>query len=264
LNRKKLHLVSYLKSDITNKCRDHLHHNIPEAQLYLSKDSLTMSKIANNQKKISQARKARTHLSRVDPKLKIYIEKIGTMNVELDPEETVFESLGTSILYQQLHGKAAAKILGRLKILFGSSESFPSPSQIVEASVEHLMTAGLSQAKSNALKDLAEKSIEGLIPDRVGTHKMTNEDIIEAFCKVRGIGRWTAEMFLMFTLGRLDVLPVHDFGVRLGYMKVYHKRRMPTPKELDRYGERWRPFRTAAAWYMWRALELPEFQKKKS
>lgn len=195
-------------------------------------------------------------LSQVDPQLKEVIEKIGPMTIKLDPLETVFESLGASILYQQLHGKAAAKILERLKILFGSAIDFPRPEQINGVSEDHLMTVGLSRAKAKAIKDLAEKTSANLIPDRARSDEMSDAELIDAFCQVRGIGRWTAEMFLIFTLGRLDVLPVHDFGVRKGFMTVYRQPDMPTPKELEKYGERWYPFRTAAAWYLWRSLEL--------
>ncbi|MCL9684877.1 DNA-3-methyladenine glycosylase family protein [Legionella maioricensis] len=204
---------------------------------------------------ISKTQEAMAFLAEVDPQLKEVIEKIGPMTVQLDPQETVFESLGTSILYQQLHGKAAAKILERLKILFGSEIDFPRPEQIGAVSEEHLMTVGLSRAKAKAIKDLAEKTLLNVIPDRERSHQISDAELIEAFCQVRGIGRWTVEMFLIFTLGRLDVLPIHDFGVRKGFMKVYHQPDMPPPKELEKYGERWHPFRTAAAWYLWRSLD---------
>jgi DNA-3-methyladenine glycosylase II len=205
---------------------------------------------------ISRAQEAMVFLAEVDSQLKEVIEKIGPMTIKLDPLETVFESLGTSILYQQLHGKAAAKILERLKILFGSEIDFPRPEQISAASEDQLMTVGLSRAKAKAIKDLAEKTSAKLIPDRARSDEMNDAELIEAFCQVRGIGRWTAEMFLIFTLGRLDVLPIHDFGIRKGFMRVYRQSNMPTPKELEKYGECWHPFRTAAAWYLWRSLEL--------
>lgn len=212
---------------------------------------------------ISQARKAVIFLSETDPKLQEVIKKVGALSIKLDPLKTVFESLGSSILYQQLHGNAAAKILERLKVLFGSVVDFPKPEQIVAATEDQLMSVGLSRAKAKALKDLADKVSANLIPDRAQANEMDNLQLTEAFTQVKGIGRWTVEMFLIFTLGRRDVLPIHDFGVRNGFMKVYRKRRMPTPKELEKYGERWQPFRTAAAWYLWRALELPEYQTKK-
>ncbi|CEG58782.1 DNA-3-methyladenine glycosylase [Legionella fallonii LLAP-10] len=195
-------------------------------------------------------------LSEIDPPLKKVIDIIGSMKIELDPLETVFEALGSSILYQQLHGKAAAKILERLKLLFGSSSAFPQPAQIIQSSEEELRSVGLSRAKVAALKDLAEKAIARLIPNRAQAETMSDIELITAFSQVRGIGRWTAEMFLIFSLGRLDVLPSHDFGVRKGFMKVYALDDMPTPKELEQYGERWSPFRTAASWYLWRALEI--------
>jgi DNA-3-methyladenine glycosylase II len=146
--------------------------------------------------------------------------------------------------------------LGRMKALFKNPEEFPAPEEIIKATEEKLMSAGLSRAKAKAVKDLAVHVTSGILPLREKAHLMTDIELIEACSKVRGIGRWTSEMFLIFTLGRIDVLPIHDFGVRKGFMKVYNKRRMPTPKELDKYGERWKPYRSVASWYMWRALEI--------
>ncbi len=205
---------------------------------------------------ISRREEAMSFLGEVDPPLKRVIDVIGPMKIELDPLETVFEALGSSILYQQLHGKAAAKILERLKLLFGSIVDFPEPQQIAQVSEEELRSVGLSRAKVIALKDLAEKTMAHLIPNRAQAETMSDIALITAFSQVKGIGRWTAEMFLIFSLGRLDVLPVHDFGVRKGFMKIYNLDYMPTPKELEQYGERWSPFRTAASWYLWRAPEI--------
>lgn len=210
-----------------------------------------------------QARKASNHLANTDTKFKELIALIGPIKIKLDPHRTVFEALGTSILYQQLHGKAAAKILKRLKALHGMPTKFPTPLQIVKTPEEKLMSVGLSRAKAKAIKDLAEKVHAKAIPDRRKATNMNNLELIEAYSQVKGIGRWTAEMFLIFTLGRPDVLPIHDFGVRNGFMKVYHKRRMPTPKELDNFGTRWAPFRTAAAWYLWQATSHPNYKGKK-
>lgn len=207
---------------------------------------------------LEQINEAMNFLSAADLKLKKVIEVVGPVAIELDPLETVFEALGSSILYQQLHGKAAVKILERLKLLFGSSINFPTPEQIIGVSEEELRAVGLSRAKIKALKDLAEKTITQLIPDRVLSERMDDDELISAFSQVRGIGRWTAEMFLIFSLGRLDILPVQDFGVRKGFMKIYGLNSMPAPKELAHYGERWRPYRTAASWYLWRASELKE------
>lgn len=205
---------------------------------------------------MSQSEEAMSFLCDIDPSLKRVIDRVGPVKIELDPLETVFEALGSSILYQQLHGKAAAKILERLKLLFGSPVDFPEPGQIVYASEEELRSVGLSRAKVLALKDLAEKTMTHLIPNREQAEAMSDIELIKIFSQVRGIGRWTAEMFLIFSLGRIDVLPAQDFGIRKGFMKIYNRDAMPTPKELEQYGERWSPFRTGASWYLWRASEI--------
>ena len=212
-------------------------------------------------------KKASEFFAAQDKELAKLIQLVGPMKIDLDPEQTVFQSLCRSIVYQQLHGKAAATIHARFIALF-PNHKHPLPQEVKNASVELLRTAGLSKAKSLALIDLADKTENRLIPDRAATHSMTDQEIVEALTSVRGIGPWTAEMFLIFTLGRPDVLPIGDFAVRKAFGAVYKKGTAPTPQQLSKFGERWRPYRSIASWYMWRASELPEYnlpaKKKKT
>jgi 3-methyladenine DNA glycosylase/8-oxoguanine DNA glycosylase len=167
---------------------------------------------------------------------------------------TTFEALAESIVYQQLTGKAAATIHARVCALFPGARLEPGP--LLAASEEALRGAGLSRGKVLAIRDLAARTVAGSIPSVDDLHAMGDEDIVESLVQVRGIGRWTVEMLLIFRLGRPDVLPVHDYGVRHGFKLAYRKRQLPTPKELAKHGEKWRPFRTIASWYLWRAVDL--------
>lgn len=199
-------------------------------------------------------------LSEADARLARIIEKVGPVKFEIDRGESVFESIGTSILYQQLTGKAAGTILGRLKALYPGKD-FPSPEDILATDQETLRGVGLSRAKAAAVQDLAFRVSERMIPTREEMESWNDESIIEKLIEVRGVGRWTVEMFLIFTLGREDVLPVSDYGVRKGYAMLYGKKELPTPKELLKLGEKWKPFRSAASWYLWRVTEMPEYQR---
>lgn len=201
------------------------------------------------------AKAAVEYLRLKDKKLAKVIDQVGPFRVELDEMVSPFEALAESIVYQQLTGKAAATIFGRLVALYG--DKLPHPDKILETSIETLRGVGLSNAKALAIKDLAEKQLLGVIPDLVQLSSMSDDEIVERLITVRGIGRWTVEMLLIFRLGRPDVLPIHDYGVRKGFAVTYGlKDKLPTPLELGRYGERWSPYRTVAAWYMWRATEL--------
>ena len=195
------------------------------------------------------------HLSSVDPTLARVIERAGPFNLSLRRLHNPFEALARNIVYQQLHGNAAAAIHERVLALFGKKRL--SPLDILKASDESLRGAGLSAAKLAAIKDLAAKTVDGTVPTLARMRRMDDEEIIEHLTEVRGIGRWTVEMLLIFRLGRADVLPVGDFAVRKGFSLVYGLKELPKPKELVHYGERWRPFRSVASWYMWRAYELP-------
>lgn len=197
---------------------------------------------------------AHAFLSRTDERLKALIERVGAFQFKLDECDSVYESLLEAIVYQSISGKAAATIFERVRSL--GSNGCPKPEEILRARTQTLRKAGLSKAKILAAKDLARKTIDGIVPTLTEAEKMSNEELIARLISVRGIGAWTVEMFLIFRLGRPDVLPIHDYGVQKGYALTYGKRRIPKPKELLKFGERWRPYRTVASWYMWRAVQL--------
>jgi len=208
--------------------------------------------------------KAHRHLAASDPRLKALIAKSRRYNVKPALNLRPFDALAESIAYQQLSGKAAATIWGRVRALFPGKHL--DPHAVVDMPDEKLRAAGLSRSKVAALKDLAAKTIDGTVPTGRVVMKMTDEEIVERLITVRGIGRWTVEMLLLFDLGRPDVWPIHDYGVQKGFAKVFGKRRLPTPKQLLKLGEKWRPYRSAAAWYFWRALDersSPEVKKVK-
>ena len=168
-----------------------------------------------------------------------------------------FDALAESIAYQQLTGKAAATIFARVRALY-PKRKWLDPKQLLATPDEALRAAGLSRAKTAALKDLAAKTIDGTVPSGRALLRMTDDEIITRLTTVRGIGRWTVEMLLLFDLGRPDVWPVDDYGVRKGFAKTFRRRELPTPKQLMKLGEKWRPYRSVAAWYFWRALDAPE------
>jgi len=196
------------------------------------------------------------HLSAVDPTLAKLIEIAGPFQMKIRALHSPFEALARNIIYQQLNGAAAAAIHARVVGLFGRGKL--RPLDILEASDLELRGAGLSRNKLEALKDLAAKTLDGTVPGLRKLRRMGDEEIVDRLTQVRGIGHWTVEMLLMSRLGRPDVMPVGDFGVRKGFSLTYRMDRLPTPKELAEYAERWRPYRTVASWYMWRAIELPQ------
>ncbi len=165
-----------------------------------------------------------------------------------------FDALAESIAYQQLSGKAAATIFGRVRALY-PKRKWLDPEQLLATPDETLRAAGLSRGKTAALKDLAAKTIDGTVPGGRALIRMSDDEIVTRLTAVRGIGRWTVEMLLLFDLGRPDVWPVDDYGVRKGFAKTFGRRKLPTPKQLMKFGEKWRPYRSAAAWYFWRALD---------
>jgi DNA-3-methyladenine glycosylase II len=167
-----------------------------------------------------------------------------------------FDALAESIAYQQLSGKAAATIFGRVRALY-PKRKWLDPEQLLATPDKTLRAAGLSRAKTAALKDLAAKTIDGTVPAGRALIRMSDDEIITRLTAVRGIGRWTVEMLLLFDLGRPDVWPVDDYGVRKGFAKTFGRRKLPTPKQLMKFGEKWRPYRSVAAWYFWRALDTP-------
>jgi DNA-3-methyladenine glycosylase II len=194
------------------------------------------------------------HLSRVDPVMRRLIEDIGPFTLKPKVRRSPFESLARAIAYQQLHDKAAESILKRFIALF-PEQRFPRPEDLLAMKMSSIRKAGFSQSKIMALRDLATKTLGGTVPANRMMKQLEDEAIIDRLVEVRGIGRWTAEMLLIFQLGRPDVLPVDDFGVRNGFRIAYRRRSMPTPKQVLQYGERWRPYRTAASWYLWRAAD---------
>jgi 3-methyladenine DNA glycosylase/8-oxoguanine DNA glycosylase len=198
------------------------------------------------------------HLRASDPVLAQVIDAIGPFGMQLRPAPSVFAALAEAIVYQQLNGRAAATIFARVSALF--PRGGPTAERVLRTSDEKLRGAGLSRSKLLALRDLAQKAEDGSIPTLAEIRRMPDETIVERLSEVRGIGRWTAEMFLMFRLGRPDVLPVDDYGVRKGFAIVYD-RELPSPKELAAYGIRWKPHRTVASWYLWRAVERATARK---
>jgi DNA-3-methyladenine glycosylase II len=196
-----------------------------------------------------------THLSRVDVNMGGLIGACGPYRLVAELDCHPFQSLARAITHQQLNGIAAKTILQRFVKSCGDG-TFPTPDIVLATPDATLRAAGLSFAKIAALKDLAAKTLEGIVPDRHALTELDDIAIIERLTQVRGIGRWTVEMLLMFQLGRPDVLPVDDFGVRNGFRLAYGLRKMPQPRALAAFGERWAPHRTAAAWYLWRANEM--------
>jgi DNA-3-methyladenine glycosylase II len=198
---------------------------------------------------------AHEFLSRTDAHLARVIAKVGEFQFKLDECESPYESLLEAIAYQSISGKAAATIFARIKAL-GSNGVCPTPKEILATRKQSLRKAGLSNAKALAMKDLAQKTLDGVVPSLDEARKMSDDELVERLISVRGIGAWTVEMFLIFRLGRPDVLPIHDYGVQKGYALTYGKKHVPKPRELAEFGDRWRPYRTVASWYMWRAVQL--------
>ncbi|MDP3518691.1 MAG: DNA-3-methyladenine glycosylase [Pseudohongiella sp.] len=199
--------------------------------------------------------KAVKHLSRQDKKLAELIERVGECRLSGKGHPDLFGTLADAIVSQQLSGKAAATIFGRFCVLLGAEDKKPQPAQLSGVTEQQLRSVGLSRAKSLAVLDLADKIEQGTVLPLSVLEAMPDEDIIQNLIQVRGIGRWTAEMFLMFQLGRADVLPVDDLGVRKGFMLTYGLEAMPDKKLLVQHAARWQPYRSVASWYMWRALE---------
>ena len=198
--------------------------------------------------------KAHRHLANTDPRLAQLIARSRRYNIAPAVSIRPFDALAESIAYQQLSGKAAATIFGRVRALYPKRKKL-DPQHLLATPDESLRAAGLSRAKTAALKDLAAKTIDGTVPSGRALLRMSDDEIITRLTQVRGIGRWTVEMLLLFDLGRPDVWPVDDYGVRKGFAKTFGRRKLPTPKQLMKIGEKWRPYRSVAAWYFWRALD---------
>ena len=200
---------------------------------------------------------AHQHLANTHPRMAALIARSLPYNVKPALSIRPFDALAESIAYQQLSGKAAATIFGRVRALY-PRRKYLDPEKILATPDKAFRAAGLSRSKIAALKDLAVKTIDGTVPSARAIARMSDEEIVIRLTEIRGIGRWTVEMLLLFDLGRPDVWPVDDYGVRKGFAKIFGRRKLPTPKQLMKFGERWRPYRSIAAWYFWRALDVPE------
>lgn len=199
------------------------------------------------------SRAAMRHLS-ADPAFAALIRRIGPPRLEIETARQPYESLVRAIAHQQLHGTAARAILARFQDLFGGTE-FPTPDVVLALPEEALRGCGFSGAKIAAIRDICAHARTGVIPSRRAAARLSDDALIERLVVIRGVGRWTVEMMLIFTLGRPDVLPVDDFGVREGYRVLRGLDAQPKPRELRVAGEAWAPFRSFATWYLYRAVE---------
>jgi DNA-3-methyladenine glycosylase II len=204
-------------------------------------------------------------LAAADPKLGALMERAGPFTLRLKSQHSPFETLLEAILSQQLHGTAARAILHKLLNLFG--DIHPTPELLLLQPDDALRAAGLSRNKMLALQDLARKTLDGTVPEMNAIRRMSDDEIVERLTSVRGVGPWTAQMLLIFRLGRPDVLPVSDYGVRKGFALTFNRlpkskpfdaTMLADPKVMARRGERWRPWRSVATWYMWSACELAD------
>ncbi len=197
------------------------------------------------------------YLTRVDPTLGAVIRRVGPYRLAVRAEGTHFDAVVRSIMYQQLSGKAAATILGRFQAIYAGPDGAPrtpEPHELLATPDETMRAAGVSRQKVGYLRDLAARVADGTLPVH-GLDSLGDDEIVRALVAVKGVGRWTAQMFLMFRLGRPDVLPDLDLGVQKAIMLAYALGAMPSPKDVLRIGERWAPHRTAASWYLWRSLD---------
>ncbi len=196
------------------------------------------------------------HLRASDPAFGRLIDAVGPFRMRLKNAPSIFAALAEAIVYQQLTAKAAGTIFGRVCALFPRAQEGLNADRILRVSDEKLRGAGLSRPKLLSLRDLAGRAVRGELPSLAEVHRMEDEGIIERLTQVRGIGRWTVEMLLMFRLGRPDVLPADDYGIRKGFAIAFKKRELPDRDQLRKRGARWKPYRTVASWYLWRAVEL--------
>ncbi|MGH9680240.1 MAG: DNA-3-methyladenine glycosylase family protein [Candidatus Acidiferrales bacterium] len=200
------------------------------------------------------AEQVKRELARVDKRLARIIRRVGCFPTKKQKSQPPFASLLQSIVYQQLAGKAATTIFGRVKAL--GANGFPTPEEILALGDAQLRGAGLSRQKIAAVRDLAAKTLDGTVPPLSKLRRMSEEEIHQRLTAIRGIGEWSVQMFLMFRLGRPDVLPIHDLGIRKGFQIVYGHKDVPKPQAILEYGERWRPYRSIASWYLWRAVDV--------
>jgi methylated-DNA-[protein]-cysteine S-methyltransferase len=209
--------------------------------------------ISNSGKKEDSIDKAIRAISQADPELATWISKLPRFHLATSDSTTTFQALLEAIVYQQLTGKAAATIYARLLDLFGAHRV--APLDIIRARDTELRQAGLSGPKILAIRDLAEKDLAGMVPDMKSLSNMCDDEIVKKLVNIRGIGRWTAEMLLIFKLGRLDVLPIDDYGIKKGLAILRNYQKLPSPQQLTHEGRIWQPYRTIASWYLWRIAE---------
>ncbi|HLW87582.1 MAG TPA: DNA-3-methyladenine glycosylase [Terriglobales bacterium] len=197
-------------------------------------------------------RKAINHLSKADPVLRAIIERVGPYRIQYGAPE--FHSLAESIVYQQLNGRAAETIFDRFTALAGDPVT---PHGILKLTEAQMRSAGLSKQKSSYLRDMAERASRGLL-DFSKLAELSDDEVIDHLTQVKGVGRWTAQMFLMFTLKRPNILPTGDFGVQMAIKKAYNKRKLPKPVQMEKIAKVWEPYRSFACWYLWRSLDLKD------
>ena len=194
------------------------------------------------------------HLASVDPVMRRLIREIGSCTLKPETRRPPFQSLVQAVAHQQLNGTAANTILARFRKLF-PGRRFPRPEDLLQVTDAQIRACGFSFAKIAALRDIAAKTLDGTVPPSQRIAMLSDDEIVTRLTEIRGVGRWTVEMLLIFQLGRPDILPADDFGVRMGFRLAYKKRDLPTAREILAHGERWRPHCTTAAWYLWRAAD---------
>lgn len=197
----------------------------------------------------SDMRKAIDHLRKADPVMAAIIKRIGPCRIEYGPPE--FHSLAEAIVYQQLNGTAALTIFSRFAALAGNPLT---PAGILKLTAEQMRSVGLSKQKSSYLRDMAERATAGQL-DFSKLHELPDEEVIKHLTQVKGVGVWTAQMFLMFTLKRPNILPTGDFGVQMAMKKLYNKRKVPRPAQMEKIAKCWEPYRSIACWYLWKSMD---------
>lgn len=202
------------------------------------------------------------HLSQ-EPRFAELIKRVGRPRLNIQRQRSPYEALIRAIAHQQLHGKAAEAILQRFAALF-PQEAFPPPQEVLATADAALRGCGFSAGKIAAIRDICAKTLDGTVPSRRQCHRLDDEALIQRLTTIRGVGRWTVEMLLIFTLGRPDVLPVDDFGVREGYRVLHGLEEQPKPRALAEIGQSWAPFRSLATWYLYRAAEEARGQTVRS
>lgn len=196
-------------------------------------------------------RAAAAQLAAVDADWARLVAAVGPCRLQPEPAREPYETLVRAVAYQQLHARAAEAILGRLLALYPTG-AFPAPAALLATDSERLRACGLSARKVETLQGIARAALDGRVPSRAAAAALDDAALIASLTELRGIGRWTVEMLLIFGLGRLDVLPADDFGVRNGYRRLKGLERLPTPRQLAQAGQAWQPWRSVAAWYLWR------------